>query len=141
MAHATFDGTSVTVRHQPSTDLSGTTLPSSAPPGLTVPLRPALTPADPLAPTIVEESFVRVLLTGHQGYLGTVMAPILAAAGHEVTGLDSGLFAACVLGGLDTPDVPGIAVDLRDVTVDQLAGFDAVGHMAALSNDPLGSLA
>ena len=46
---------------------------------------------------------MRVLLTGHQGYLGTVMAPILATAGHEVTGLDSGLFADCVLGSLDTP--------------------------------------
>lgn len=84
---------------------------------------------------------MRVLLTGHQGYLGTVMAPILAAAGHEVTGLDSGLFADCVLGGLDTPDVAGLSTDLRDVTVDELAGFDAVVHMAALSNDPLGSLA
>ena len=84
---------------------------------------------------------MRVLLTGHQGYLGTVMAPILAAAGHEVTGLDSGLFADCVLGPLDTPDVPGLSTDLRDVTVDQLQGFDAVVHMAALSNDPLGSLA
>jgi nucleoside-diphosphate-sugar epimerase len=84
---------------------------------------------------------VRVLLTGHQGYLGTVMAPILAGAGHEVTGLDSGLFASCVLGSLDVPDVPGLAVDLRDVTVEQLRGFDAVVHMAALSNDPLGSLA
>lgn len=84
---------------------------------------------------------MRILLTGHQGYLGTVMAPLLTAAGHEVTGLDSGLFADCVLGGLDTPDVPGLATDLRDVTVDQLRGFDAVVHMAALSNDPLGSLA
>ena len=84
---------------------------------------------------------MRVLLTGHQGYLGTVMAPILAAAGHEVTGLDSGLFADCVLGALDVPDVPGLAVDLRDVTVAQLQGFDAVVHMAALSNDPLGSVA
>lgn len=84
---------------------------------------------------------MRVLLTGHQGYLGTVMAPILAAAGHEVTGLDSGLFAACVLGPLDVADPPTLAVDLRDVTVDQLQGFDAVVHMAALSNDPLGSLA
>lgn len=84
---------------------------------------------------------MRVLLTGHQGYLGTVMAPILTAAGHEVTGLDSGLFAECVLGLLDTPDVPGRSTDLRDVTVDQLQGFDAVVHMAALSNDPLGSLA
>lgn len=89
---------------------------------------------------------MRVLLTGHQGYLGTVMAPILATAGHEVTGLDSGLFASCVLGSLDHPDVAGIevdgrGVDLRDVTVEQLAGYDAVVHMAALSNDPLGSLA
>ncbi len=50
---------------------------------------------------------MRILLTGHQGYLGTVMAPILTAAGHEVTGLDSGLFADCVLGSLDVPDVPG----------------------------------
>lgn len=84
---------------------------------------------------------MRVLLTGHQGYLGTVMAPILTAAGHDVAGLDSGLFADCILGGLDTPDAPGLAVDLRDVTASQLAGFDAVVHMAALSNDPLGSLA
>jgi nucleoside-diphosphate-sugar epimerase len=84
---------------------------------------------------------VRVLLTGYQGYLGTVMAPILTAAGHEVTGLDSGLFAECVLGSLDVPDVPGLSTDLRDVTVEQLQGFDAVVHMAALSNDPLGSLA
>ena len=84
---------------------------------------------------------MRVLLTGHQGYLGTVMAPVLAAAGHEVTGLDSGLFARCVLGSLDVPDAPTLALDLRDVTVGQLTGFDAVVHLAALSNDPLGSLA
>ncbi|MEX2981304.1 NAD-dependent epimerase/dehydratase family protein [Streptomyces sp. C36] len=84
---------------------------------------------------------MRVLLTGHQGYLGTVMAPILTAAGHEVTGLDSGLFASCVLGAPETEDVPGLALDLREVTVDRLRGFDAVVHLAALSNDPLGSLA
>jgi nucleoside-diphosphate-sugar epimerase len=84
---------------------------------------------------------VRVLLTGHQGYLGTVMAPILRAAGHELSGLDNGLFAECVLGALDVPDAPGVPTDLRDVTVEQLRGFDAVVHMAALSNDPLGSLA
>lgn len=83
---------------------------------------------------------MRVLLTGHQGYLGTVMAPLLAAAGHAVTGLDSGLFADCVLGPAPV-DPTGNQVDLRDVTPDHVAGFDAVIHLGALSNDPLGSLA
>ncbi|MFE5856134.1 NAD-dependent epimerase/dehydratase family protein [Streptomyces sp. NPDC056500] len=83
---------------------------------------------------------MRVLLTGHQGYLGTVMAPVLAAAGHEVVGLDSGLFAHCVLG--PTPaDPPGHRVDLRDITAEHATGVDAVIHLAALSNDPLGALA
>lgn len=85
-------------------------------------------------------SAMRVLLTGHQGYLGTVMAPILAAAGHDVIGLDNGYFADCVLGPAPQ-DPPTIATDLRDVTADDLDGFDAVVHLAALSNDPLGSLA
>jgi len=84
---------------------------------------------------------MRILLTGHQGYLGTVTAPVLSAAGHEVSGLDSGLFAECVLGQLRSPDVPGLAIDLRDVTTEMLRGFDAVVHLAALSNDPLGALA
>jgi nucleoside-diphosphate-sugar epimerase len=83
---------------------------------------------------------MRVLITGHQGYLGTVMAQVMQEAGHDVTGLDSGLFADCVLG--DPPnDPPGIRVDLRDTSVEQLQGFDAVIHLAALSNDPLGALA
>ncbi|MET9487443.1 SDR family oxidoreductase [Nocardia sp. NPDC006630] len=83
---------------------------------------------------------MRVLVTGHQGYLGTVMVPELQRAGHEVTGLDIGYFADCVLG--ETPPAPPtLTVDLREVTVDQLAGFDAVVHLAALSNDPLGALA
>ena len=83
---------------------------------------------------------MRILLTGHQGYLGSVMSPVLSAAGHEVIGLDSGLFADCVLGPAPA-DPPTHAVDLRDVTPDVLAGVDAVIHLAALSNDPLGSLA
>ena len=91
---------------------------------------------------------MRVLVTGHQGYLGTVMVPVLRDAGHEVAGLDSGLFADCVLGPVphDPPtlgatDVHPFGTDLRDVTVEQLTGFDAVIHLAALSNDPLGALA
>ncbi|MGV9382128.1 NAD-dependent epimerase/dehydratase family protein [Nonomuraea sp. NPDC003707] len=83
---------------------------------------------------------MRVLLTGHQGYLGTVMAPMLAEAGHEVVGLDSGLFADCLLG--PAPEqVEAHAVDLRDAGPEHVAGFDAVIHLAALSNDPLGALA
>jgi nucleoside-diphosphate-sugar epimerase len=68
------------------------------------------------------------------------MVPILQLAGHEVTGLDSGFFADCVLGPAPE-DPPGIRMDLRDVTVEQLTDFDAVIHLAALSNDPLGALA
>lgn len=83
---------------------------------------------------------MKVLITGHQGYLGTVMSQMVAEAGHEVVGLDSGLFAECLLGPA-LVDPPSIAVDLRDVTADQLSGFDAVIHLAALSNDPLGALA
>ncbi|MFG1947703.1 NAD-dependent epimerase/dehydratase family protein [Nonomuraea sp. NPDC048826] len=83
---------------------------------------------------------MRVLLTGHLGYLGTVMAPVLAGAGHEVIGLDSGLFADCVLGP-EPVDPPGHVGDLRDVPAGLLDGVDAVVHLAALSNDPLGALA
>ncbi|MEO6090257.1 MAG: SDR family oxidoreductase, partial [Umezawaea sp.] len=83
---------------------------------------------------------MRVLLTGHQGYLGSVMAPVLTELGHDVVGLDSGLFADCVLGPQPN-DPKGFAVDLRDVSPEHLAGFDAVVHLGALSNDPLGSLA
>lgn len=87
---------------------------------------------------------MRVLVTGHQGYLGTVMVPILRDAGHDVVGLDAGYFKDCVLGPYpdDAPGVDGShPVDVRDVTVEQLGGFDAVIHLAALSNDPLGALA
>ena len=83
---------------------------------------------------------MKVLLTGHQGYLGTVMAPVLTAAGHDVVGLDTGWFAGNVLGPVPA-DPPTLTRDLRDVTVADLEGFDAVIHLAALSNDPLGSLA
>ena len=83
---------------------------------------------------------MKVLLTGNQGYLGTVMAPVLVAAGHEVTGLDTGWFADNVLGPRPV-DPPTLQRDLREVVLSDLEGFDAVIHLAALSNDPLGSLA
>ena len=84
---------------------------------------------------------MRVLVTGHEGYLGSVLVPRLAAAGHEVIGLDTGLFADCLLGPAPEP-VPTLRTDLRDVTAEQLAAVapDAVMHLAALCNDPLGNL-
>jgi nucleoside-diphosphate-sugar epimerase len=83
---------------------------------------------------------MRVLVTGNGGYLGSVVAPRLADAGHDVVGLDSGLFAGCDLGP-PPPHVPTLRVDIRDVEEEHLRGVDAVVHLAALSNDPLGDLA
>jgi nucleoside-diphosphate-sugar epimerase len=78
-------------------------------------------------------------MTGHAGYVGSVMAPILKNAGHEVHGLDTCYFDGCDFG---PPPVvlPSVRRDLRDVVVDDFRGFDAVVHLAALSNDPLGNL-
>ena len=81
----------------------------------------------------------RVLLTGHNGYIGSVMAPVLAGAGHEVVGVDTGYFDACTLVA-DKVRVPAIRKDIRDLTAADLEGFDAVVHLAALSNDPIGNL-
>jgi nucleoside-diphosphate-sugar epimerase len=84
---------------------------------------------------------MKVLLTGHLGYIGTVMAPMLVAAGHDVTGLDSELYARCTFAeGGRIADMPAIRKDVRDIEADELAGFDAIIHLAALSNDPLGNL-
>lgn len=82
---------------------------------------------------------MRVLVTGHQGYIGTVLVPLLLTAGYEVVGLDSDLFERCTFGG-PLPEVPTIHKDLRDVEVADCVGFDAVLHLAGLSNDPLGDL-
>ncbi|MEV0394672.1 NAD-dependent epimerase/dehydratase family protein [Polymorphospora rubra] len=82
---------------------------------------------------------MRVLVTGHHGYIGSVLTPMLTAAGHEVAGLDIDLFADCLLGPAPA-EIPAVRVDLRDVTAEHLAGFDAVLHLAALCNDPIGNL-
>ena len=82
---------------------------------------------------------MRVLITGHNGYIGSVLAPMVQAAGHEVVGLDTYLFSGGTF-GFDVEGVDSLRMDLRDVTVDDLRGFDAVMHLAALSNDPVGDL-
>ena len=84
---------------------------------------------------------MKVLVTGHLGYIGTVMVPMLVKAGHAVKGCDSDLYARCTYepGGIIS-SVPNIGKDVRDVAVRDLYGFDAVIHLAALSNDPLGEL-
>jgi len=82
---------------------------------------------------------VRLLVTGHDGYIGTVLVPLLQQVGHEVRGLDSGLYAGCTLGA-EPPEVPSLRMDVRDAGPEHLAGFDAVLHLAALPNDPLGDL-
>lgn len=82
---------------------------------------------------------MKLLVTGHHGYIGSITVPVLEAAGHEVTGLDSLLYEGCDLYPADGPPT-ALAVDIRDVEPKHLDGFDAVVHLAALSNDPLGDL-
>ncbi|MBM2840281.1 MAG: putative nucleoside-diphosphate sugar epimerase [Bacteroidetes bacterium] len=82
---------------------------------------------------------MKVLVTGSKGYIGSVMVPMLLAEGHEVVGLDSDLYGACTFGEWKQT-IPTIDTDLRDVQASDFRGFDAIIHLAALSNDPLGDL-
>jgi len=82
---------------------------------------------------------MRILVTGHKGYIGTVMAPMFVRDGHDVVGMDTDLYEHCTFcDGL--PVVPCVKKDIRDVEARDVDGFDAVVHLAALSNDPLGDL-
>jgi len=82
---------------------------------------------------------MKILLTGHKGYIGAVAAPVLRAAGHDVVGLDTDLYANCDFG--DGPSaISGLRKDMRSIKPSDLGGFDAVVHFAALSNDPVGNL-
>lgn len=87
---------------------------------------------------------MKVLVTGNNGYIGTVMVPMLQAEGFEVTGLDSDLFRSCVFGNSSVTGaiakIPYLRKDIRDIEHSDLVGFDAVVHLCALSNDPLGNL-
>lgn len=82
---------------------------------------------------------MRVLVTGHKGYIGTVLTPMLLERGYEVLGLDSDLFEECTFGHPPV-EVPEICKDIRDVEIADLEGVDAIMHLAGLSNDPLGDL-
>lgn len=82
---------------------------------------------------------MKVLVTGSHGYIGTVLTPMLKAAGHEVMGLDSDLFRNCTF-PVGMPEIPYLCKDIRDVESGDLEGFDAIMHLAGLSNDPLGNL-
>ncbi len=83
---------------------------------------------------------MKVFLTGHRGYIGAIMTPMLLKAGHEIVGIDSNLFRDCTFNESDIVEVPSLTKDVRDVAVSDLRGFDAVIHLANLSNDPLGNL-
>lgn len=85
-------------------------------------------------------TYMRILVTGHQGYIGSVLAPLVRDAGHEVVGLDTEFYGGCDFGPRDDEGIASLRGDVRDVTSEQLRGFDAVVHLAALSNDPLGDL-
>lgn len=82
---------------------------------------------------------MRIVVTGHRGYLGSLMVDVFARAGHEVAGVDSRLYDRC---GYGDPPLPLTerTVDIRDVRAEDFAGADAVVHLAAISNDPLGDL-
>src|SRR3990170_3757876 len=86
---------------------------------------------------------MRVLVTGHKGYIGMIMVPMLQAEGFDIIGLDNDLFDGCIFGDQSIcggiPDIPYVRKDIRDVELSDLRGVDAVVHLCALSNDPLGN--
>src|SRR6202050_3487 len=82
---------------------------------------------------------MKVLVTGHKGYIGAVAGPMLQSAGHDIVGLDTDLYGKCDFAH-DLAAIPEIIKDLRDLNQSDLVGFDAVVHFAALSNDPVGNL-
>ena len=82
---------------------------------------------------------MKILVTGNLGYIGSVLVPILKKEGHEVIGYDIGYYKECMLYD-DHIHIKQIIKDIRDVNIEDLAGIEAIIHLAALSNDPLGEL-
>ena len=80
---------------------------------------------------------MRILVTGHDGYIGSVFTPVARLAGHDVTGLDAFWYEGCTLGP-EPEEVSALRLDVRDAGIGQLRGFDALVHLAAISNDPVG---
>ena len=78
---------------------------------------------------------MRVLVTGHDGYIGSILCRLLVDAGHDVVGLDNFMFHDCAFGRA-ARTVESIDKDIRDVSIGDLEGFDAVCHLAGISNDP-----
>ncbi|MGA2804846.1 MAG: SDR family oxidoreductase [Acidimicrobiales bacterium] len=81
----------------------------------------------------------RILMTGHRGYIGSVVAPYLISQGYEVVGIDTGYYDECVFVP-DPAEVESIRLDVRELRPEHFKGFNAVVHLAALSNDPIGNL-
>jgi nucleoside-diphosphate-sugar epimerase len=88
---------------------------------------------------VEDAGLMRVLVTGHRGYVGSVLVPELIAAGHDVHGVDACFFETSAIGVTRAP-IDERRKDIRDIEARELEGFDAVVHLAALSNDPLGDL-
>lgn len=82
---------------------------------------------------------MRVLVTGHKGYIGPIMISMLIEEGFDVVGLDSDIFAECAFTA-HMAEIPEIKKDIRDVELGDLKGFDAIVHLAGISNDPIGNL-
>lgn len=83
---------------------------------------------------------MRILITGHNGYIGTILTPMLLKEGYELVGIDSNLYDSCTFDAFPPPEIPTIVKDIRAIGLADLEGFDTLIHLAGLSNDPLGSL-
>ena len=82
---------------------------------------------------------MKIVVTGHLGYIGAILVPLLTAGGHEILGIDSDLYRSALFGD-PLVSVPALKKDIRDVEASDLQGYEAVIHLAGLSNDPLGDL-